>query len=1262
MSEELPESAPEVKLRIKLPPSIGAQIDFVETSHTLLETISDVREALAAASQLNSVTNYSLVYNGTRITEQYDDLVVLSEALGDVEGTVDLQLAEKPYNLKAVHEHLIRFRENIGMNFFDHAARALSAAAGFLKLNSLGLKKIQVGEPKEEGTEEKDISVSEEDLESIKSVVLKILQERNEDSASDSVLAKWRLPLKALQISQWSPVPHQQAVKGDLLYLTLTTLESETYSITCHASGFFVSKLSNANFDPSLKVNEKGVFFKEYLLLKLIEKLSPKFAATMADNREALFSSTQFPESYLIPAQVSSRFSWAISEDELKISQVPDYSRSQAALFSNGVDSAELVRDWNDEFQGIKEFARDTFNERLLRDKLLNKYIQEFNQTAVHTAMEIVKGNVTPLNPNESRDNHIFLRNNIFYSFGVNATGAHDNTGGDEAARHCFSKDISSVKLLNRIDTGSICNLLSAVVDFMGERVVCQAPVPGVFNDLTDKDGNPVDKVAYGYSLDENKITVNEEYEAALKPVAEAFHLKEHGVKLSSGASSQRDLIVSKDVKGITGTDDRKYLIDLYRVTPLDIEFLEKHFDTGAEGSYPHREASLRHEAVEEWYKRSAAALFEVETERLESSGELSLEEKPQIAIPFDQITFNPDAFTGVEELDEDKQTVRQMSQLVTKHLIPEFLEDISKNAAPFDGTQLCDYMHKSGINIRYLGAIAESSLESIAKFESEVELRVFEAEKESLSEEKQEEKASSEELTEEVPADENLQKEEPKQEPSAASMTPVVSNMNALHRIAVQEMIARGSKHALRLLGQKVPTLLKAPFVSHFINCLLGAKVNSAPKVEFGELSESLFSDEELLFTKLTPETVQDFVTNQVQLRYRYTLPSDWVLTIKPLQMLREISYKYGVQWKAQVYHFNQEEFAKATAAKTESVEQEVVKTKKGKKVVRLQSPASFVRTTVFVPEDIVAFVPLVKDSSYRCSFVDEVFESARIQIKNGETQLGLDLLTELVTFYQQIYGNVHQETSAFYFSSAQIYSDCGLHSEASIVSRKATLLYERLTGVDSYETINSYIKASFYESLNKDHDSAFKLNAKAFEEWSRVYGPDHPNSVNTFSNFASVLHEIGLDSEARNFFTKALDLSILLNGELSDITAIIRHRLAILYVQVKEYKLGLEQFEKAAETLGKLVGPNDTLTKECVSFAANLKKYISVTEQQLSSKKKSAVTAGKSRQVKTAPQSTKKTKGKKKEHVPLSDIGTKSVEEIMQFIDGQLGKKGKN
>lgn len=1281
MTETSENVAGEIRLTIHLPACIEAGVDFVESVHNRLDSLAEVKEVLAGTSQLNQVTNYDLEYEGQKITEQFDDVTSLDEIFAPNVSEANIRLIERAYNLKSVYEHLNRFREKIGLNFFDYANKSLGVGLGYSRLNYVGLKDIDTKKPdSEEGdgkkksaeegekAEEESFSISETESAFLKEKILAVSSASHAflDDAL-SVLSKWALPIKSLTVNQWNPVPQPQKLKGDLLYLTLSTLENETFAITCHASGFYVNRLSGAVFNPAIKVNDKGVSRKHYILYNLIASLSPKVSSTLESNKTALYEASQFTESYLIPSQALCRFPWAVPEKSLQEQTIPDFSRSQFPIFAYGTDGADLVKDWNDEYQAIKDFPRDSFSERLLRDKLLNKYIQEFNQTATATAIDIVKGNLTPLNPNEETKKHIYLRNNIFYSFGINATGSHDSTGGDEAARYCFGKDLSSIKILNRFDSDGARTLLSCVVDFLGERVICQAPVPGIFSEQLDLNGEPIEKVSYGYSQEKSEIKLDSGMANSIKHIAETFHLKSHSLELASGSSTPNgsELVVSKDTKGIKGNDGRNYVIDLYRTTPIDIGFLEKHYEEGSETSYPHKEASMRHELIEEWFKRKSAAIFKAKTEELEENGtsETHNDEKPQIAIPYDEIVFNPDTFLGVNDSEEDKATVREICSLVVKHIIPECLDDVSRNSVPVDGAQLTEYFHKAGINMRYLGHIAFEIVKFIEEHKASVEKQVAANEERIAALKKEEERKKEAKKTE---ADEKKEEEEENKEEatSSAKLYPVIANLEALHTLVVQEMIVRGIKHTLRTEGLKVPLLLKLAFVSYFHNCLLGTDVNACPEAIVDPDLKGLFSKEEIQFTDLTSEKLKKLIEKEVFVRFRYTLPNTWFETMKKPQVLREVAIKFGIQWKAQNYLFDLVEFEAAYKPVEPAQEQVAVKGKKKKSTKAGAAPVA--RSTTFVPDDIVAFVPVVKDSSYRCALVDEVFETAKQQFQLGEKEVGLNLCSELVSFYQQIYGAVHAETADFYSSLAQLYADNGMIPEACIMSRKSIILNERVKGVDSFETANAYVKSSFYESLNKDPYNSMLLNLKVFDIWSSIYGENHPNNLNIFSNCSLILESLKLTTEAHGFYERAIKTSREINGELSDITAVLRFRYGVYFYHLSKFDESLAEFSSAAQSLAKLVGPEDHLTKECVKFMVAISRYIEYTklqqQEKLKAVKKPKAVNGLKKAASTKPEKSKKGK---KGNSPIAvdpEIASKSVDEILQFIEGNSkSKKGK-
>ncbi|EGV65931.1 Intracellular distribution of mitochondria [Yamadazyma tenuis] len=1282
MSEENQlETVQTLKLQLSLPQCLSTKKETVEIETTLDETLPQLKETLGLIPKTENLTNLLIFYKDVNLFEAFDEMSTFRDVLKQLglEGSqsLSLRLAEKPYNLANVYEHLLKFRQVIGLHFLDKSKMDFGVSGGVSKFSELGLDAITTPQvPKEpeqaESTKSKESTKKEEEEE--EEIVLSSEQKAEANKLAESLsksggvdilslgsfqnpFKDFKLPIKHLTISQWSPVPQYQKIQGDLLYLSLQTLENETFQITAHFSGFFVNKSSSTTFNPQIKHSMKSN--KHFILFDLISGLSPLFEKTLIANSSNLHSSSSNPETYLIPTSSFVNHPWLVGKEN--ITNNADLTQNQLPILVSGVDGGELVRDWNDEFQSIKELPRSTVNERILREKLISKTIYEFNKVATETAINIVNGNITSLNISEDPELLTFLRNGVFYSFGVDATGNFVNSGGDDAARYTTGKDLNAVKILNRIDSSDVHNLLTLVVDYMGKRIICQAPVPGIFQETRNIETDEVfDKVVYGLNSDNSQIVYNKNFNDALKTISEAFHLKPHSIELDDGVKSKELLITSKDMKGIHGTDGRKYMIDLYRTTPLDIGFIEKHFQPEKDTSYPHKETLVRHEALEEWWKRKIAVLIKLETEKLEKEGKTFDKEngeKPQLLIQGDQVSINSDAFTGINESEEDRNDVREVSKFVLT-LVEEFLNEMGTQLAPFDGSHLTSMLHRSGINLRYLGYIADQCLERKQKELQKIEeqIKSNEALAEQLAQEEKEKVAKGEEQKEE----ENLE-ETKEEEKSAGIYEPIAANYETIYKLSVQEMVARATKHVLRKLSKSLPVNLMSTFVSHFLNCLLGSNISVSPMCFIDENLKTFYSFKDLQFTSLTSNDAIELVTKEVFIRFRFQLPSDWVNTlIKPYQLFREISLKFGIQWKAQNYSFTKEEFElnkESMVIEAQVIENNVVskKNKKGKKQSSPVIEKVITRQSIFIADDILNFSPLVKDSSYKPALFDEVLETARIELKNDQ-QNGLMLFNELLSFHEQVYGRVHTETSSYYGYLSQLYSELNFPYEASTLARVSCILSERVTGFDSYNSITAYVNSAFFESSNKDYINSLKLYSHAIRIWTSIYGEDHPSFITTFANLGEIFTKLKLFDASKKLFEKSIELSTKLNGEISDVTGLIKYRYGYSLLSADSFKGAKVQFENSYNIFVKALGPKDLFTVKSLSYATNLKTWLDYQNHE-KSKKQSASKA-------KAPASTaasKSKKNKKNQNAPKIDeeIASKSVDDIMAFIEGSNKKK---
>ena len=236
------------------------------------------------------------------------------------------------------------------------------------------------------------------------------------------------------------------------------------------------------------------------------------------------------------------------------------------------------------------------------------------------------------------------------------------------------------------------------------------------------------------------------------------------------------------------------------------------------------------------------------------------------------------------------------------------------------DGQSLSNLLHKRGINIRYLGHIA------------------------------------------------NLAEDD-------------TSRPKALKRLAVQEMITRAFKHLINKFMNRLPHPFASTCVAHLLNCLLGASLNSEPYAETEGSLKQLYPEANFEYEKQTPESFRLLIKKEIRLRYRYDAGFALPIASGHLQYLREISLKAGLQLEAKDYAFFKNHHASmmidAGSASDSSSMNEMNgsngvanKKKKKKRGVAGRLSSRFNKAPVtFRKENILNLTPVIKDGSPRVS-----------------------------------------------------------------------------------------------------------------------------------------------------------------------------------------------------------------------------------------------------------------------------------------------------
>uniref|UniRef100_A0A8C4R4E9 Clu domain-containing protein n=1 Tax=Eptatretus burgeri TaxID=7764 RepID=A0A8C4R4E9_EPTBU len=401
------------------------------------------------------------------------------------------------------------------------------------------------------------------------------------------------------------------------------------------------------------------------------------------------------------------------------------------------------TRDWNEEIQATRELLRQNLPERLLRDRTIFKVHSDFVMTAIRGAEAVVDGNVMAINPGEDSRSQMFVWNNLFFSLGFDVRDHYKALGGDAAAHAAPALDLAGVRAFASLDVEAICCLGTTIVDYRGYRVTAQSVVPGIL------EREQRQAVTYG-SLDFGEtVQGSRKIVSLLERSSKPLHVLRH--KVLNEKDEEVELVSSVECKGIVGNDGRHYILDLLRTFPPDANFLPplpgedplpddafpepcKHF--GFPRPYRHRLVSLRPELVEAFtrakYEDFMKLAIAKHKSQLEGNAD-GFEEKEMdnrevirnacnavgsVSDCFFDIRFNPDVFTPTvrfpesecESVERQKLLHREASAFLLSHQIPAFLkESLDHSAVILDGATLIEFMHRFGINVRYLGTVVRA-------------------------------------------------------------------------------------------------------------------------------------------------------------------------------------------------------------------------------------------------------------------------------------------------------------------------------------------------------------------------------------------------------------------------------------------------------------------------------------------------------------------------------------------------------------------------
>lgn len=211
-----------------------------------------------------------------------------------------------------------------------------------------------------------------------------------------------------------------------------------------------------------------------------------------------------------------------------------------------------------------------------------------------HSVVNIIDGNIPPLDSSQPEERRVTVYNNMIFSQGPDKQESFEKIGGAEAWHVIMSKEVQGTRLINDLDLEGVHTMGTVVVEYKGRRFVVQTLIPGFLTRITTP------PVIHGYVDETQQIVTDEQMVPLFDSVGQKLHLARHVIKDAEG--NEHTFRTSVETKGMRGCDARNYILDLYRLQPVDILFLEGVEKDGVGVGYPHKLCLVRQEVVEQYY------------------------------------------------------------------------------------------------------------------------------------------------------------------------------------------------------------------------------------------------------------------------------------------------------------------------------------------------------------------------------------------------------------------------------------------------------------------------------------------------------------------------------------------------------------------------------------------------------------------------------------------------------------------------------------
>merc|ERR1719188_2149558 len=453
-------------------------------------------------------------------------------------------------------------------------------------------------------------------------------------------------------------------------------------------------------------------------------------------------------------------------------------------------------------------------------------------------------------------------------------------------------------------------------------------------------------------------------------------------------------------------------------------------------------------------------------------------------------IRFNPDVFSpGVKHAPGERDSykkqialIRDASDFLITTQIPAFIRDcLDHSSVPMDGQTLADNLHNRGINIRYLGVIA--------------------------------------------------------------NMLSKVPQLCYIHAITVSEVIVRSAKHIFTSYLQNLDMTCLSAAISHFLNCFFAPNVlpiSGGSGVGCG--SAPLGSNNSNSVTSSSASA--DYKVSKKRNKKRSGKPTgssgdmmDWA-TMSSKSLWKLLNQEMLSYYNFDLNMDNMDEICALFGLQKVSILRAFCQQAGVQLQLReyFSCPANLAGVlSPFCDDDVLNMFPRAKHINPRASDAYNFYTTGQSKIQQGYLKNGYELISEALNLLNNVYGAMHPEIAQCLRMLARLNYIMGDHAEAMSYQQKAVLMSERVNGIDHPYTITEYVHLALYAFANSQISTSLKLLYRSRYLCLLVFGEHHPEVSLIDSNIGLILHAVGEYDLSLKFLGKSLELNKRFHGEQS-------------------------------------------------------------------------------------------------------------------------------